>query len=210
LKEFKLEAELISSHKKNGWFKYGNAGGCGNIKNFIEEEKNAFNSLPKANHVYLRCFVLVDSDKKFLLDKNGERHDLISYLRDNNIDYHVLEKREMENYMHEDVLSEIEGNNDYIRVYKSLSSEQKDFFDIEKGFNKKNRKSLSEPVFNLYANLSDDDYKVLRNGLNYKKFKADFPKLFKVVTKVQFQERTKYQSNPKELEDILSHITELL
>ena len=43
----------------------------------------------------------------------------------------------MENYIPNEVISTIENNDDYIQAYLRLSEEQKDFLDIENGFDDK-------------------------------------------------------------------------
>jgi len=84
---------------------------------------NSFENLPKENHKYLRCFVLVDSDKKFPNDTTKQnRVNLFQFLDSLGIPYHELEKREMENYLPDEVFETIEDNNDFIQAYLKLNS----------------------------------------------------------------------------------------
>jgi hypothetical protein len=65
----KDKRDKINKHLENGWLQYENAGGCDNIVNFIEGKKQSFrflsNFYQKPEESYLRCFVLMDSDKDF-------------------------------------------------------------------------------------------------------------------------------------------------
>lgn len=208
---FKKKGKVIRRHKKNNWLKYGNGGGCTNIPNFIEGEKKNFKDLPKENHKYLKCFVLIDSDKRFPTDVRPERDKLFKYLTENNIPYHELTKREMENYLPDEVISLIDKNDEYIKAYLSLSPTQKDYFDIEKGFEDKNLNSFDQGVKDLYDGLSNEVISIFRKKkMNIDNFKTEFPKLFEQAKQENLKNRTNHQSNPSEIEDILGKITKLL
>lgn len=212
LRNFDDEGKRILDCKNNGWLKYGNGGGCTNFINTIQCNLNNYKDLPKTNNCYIRCFVLIDSDKKFPEEGlNNEKQKIIDFLKDNKIPYHILEKREIENYMPIEMLEKIGVDEAYLTAYKSLSPKQKDFFDVEKGFQNKNRKSLEVGVSKLYKDMTDETYNVFRKkNLGMKRFKSEFPKLFGSVTKEQLIEVTSHQSNPKELEFVLQQITKLL
>ena len=47
-----------------------------------------------------------------------------------------MEKREIENYLPNEVIETIENNNDFIQAYLRLNNLQKDYFDLEEGFRK--------------------------------------------------------------------------
>ena len=78
-----------------------------------------------------------------------------------------------------------------------------------------NINSSSAGVQALYANISKEDYKILRNHkiqLNAG-FKSEFPKLFlhQKVTQESLKNRVSHQANdPNELETILDKISKLL
>lgn len=210
LSAFVDESAEINRHKINGWVEYGNAGGCGNIKNYIEERKSQFTVLPKEECRYLRLYVLIDSDKKYPKDKSAARIQLEEYLQENSVPFHILEKREVENYIPDEILESIDGFDDYINAYMSLDPVAKDYFDIERGFENKNRNSLAESIKDLYQDLTDENYRALKKKMNYKNIKSEFPKLFIGATKDQLKERTAHQEDPNELENILKEITKLL
>ena len=208
---FKKKGKKIRKHKINNWLKYGNGGGCTNIPNFIEGEKKNYENLPKTNHKYLRCFVLIDSDKRYPTEHKHEREKLFTFLKENNIPYHELTKREMENYLPDEIIREITGNDEYVEAYLSLTPIQKDYFDIENGFDDKNFDSFDEDIRELFDGLSKGTISTFRkNKMNIANFKTEFPKLFEKATQEQLKKRTNHQNNPSELENILDKITKLL
>ncbi len=220
LKCFKNESKKINEHINEGWAEYGMGGGT-TINNVLQSKMKAFNSqvLTKQKHHYLRFFVLIDSDKKFKNDElKHEAKKLISFLDEINVSYHILEKREMENYLPNEAFTKIKDNQAYIQAYLNLSAEQKDFFDLEKGFANKNFSQLPQEVQHLYRNISKEDKKIFRKNnlknINSKRgnFKSDFPKLFEssIITKTLLLARTKHQDDPDELKNILKKVTKLL
>lgn len=212
---FKKRSKIIKRHLDNGWLDYGNGGGLDNIINEVNAMMKPFENLPKENHKYLRCFVLVDSDKKFPNDTTKQnRENLFQFLNSVCIPYHELEKREMENYLPDEVIEIIENNNDFIQAYLRLDNLQKDYFDLEEGFTE-NLNSSSTEIQKLYANVSEEDYKVLRNNKIQlsSNFKSEFPKLFshQKVTQEALKNRVSHQANdPNELETILDIISKSL
>lgn len=215
IENFKKRSKIIKRHLDNGWLDYGNGGGLDNIINEVNAMMRSFENLPKENHKYLRCFVLVDSDKKFPNDTiKQNRVKLFQFLNKISIPYHELEKREMENYLPDEVIETIENNNDFIQAYLRLNDSQKDYFDLEEGFTV-NLDSSSAEIQELYANVSVADFKVLRNNKIQlaSSFKSEFPKLFShpKTTQAALKNRVSHQANDaNELETILDKISKLL
>ena len=216
-KNFPKIGKLIDQHKSNKWLEYGNGNGCNGIINFINEKLQYDNNLPKLNKLeYLRCFVLVDSDSEYPNMQCSEaKNKLLAFLQENKLPYHFLEKREIENYLPDEVIETIEGNEEYISAYLKLESIQKDYFDLEKGFPDKNFDTFNDYIKELYQNTSDQDIAIFRKqrlkidgG-----FKSEVPKLFlhQKVTQTTLRNRVSHQVNdPNELETILRKISELL
>ncbi len=144
IKHFDSSGEVVR-HLENGWIQFENAGGCTNIENFISGKLESFNNLVNKygsqKHKYLRCFVLLDSDKEYpSMNYKPVYAKLITFLTTNCISSHILAKREMENYMPDDVFDKIATSRSlrmWFDAYRHLSDEQKDYFDIENGFPKK-------------------------------------------------------------------------
>jgi len=87
----------IKKQIENGWIRIENAGGCSNIENYINGRLQSFDSLTKENKYYLRCFVLLDSDRTNpTLPINYKPVELEKFLVRNKVRYHILEKRSME------------------------------------------------------------------------------------------------------------------
>lgn len=221
-KTFTKESKLINTHFKNNWLKYRLAGGATNIPNAISSILKEFDNLPKENYKYLRAIVIIDSDREYpkaLIKPDKQK--VIEFCNNNQIEIHILEKREMENYVPDEVIDDIAFNNndEYLKTYLKLNPIQKDYFDIEKGFDNKNIKSFSNEIQNLYENLQENDLKILRKGLiseNFKgkgkKVKSEFPKLFEHpnISKQLLLKRTQHQNNKNELVEIISKINVLL
>ena len=77
----KKRSKIIKRYLDNGWLDYGNGGGLDNIINEVNAMMKTFENLPKESYKYLRCFVLVDSDKKFPNDSTiHNREKLFKFL----------------------------------------------------------------------------------------------------------------------------------
>lgn len=217
IREFKNSSKRIRNFKHNMWLKYINSGGSGNIEHTINAEiKNV-----GGNVKFLKCFVLLDSDLEFPQKPNLKREKLIAFLEELNVQYHILEKREVENYLPTDLFNMIKPNDVFVREYcDKLSPSQKDFIDIEKGFRKsrENLKIEDKQVYTFYININDSakdidtKFSNLRYGLNrlFGDFKNEYPILFNDATQDGLIERTMYQETPYELKLILEKITKLL
>ena len=196
------------------------AGSC--IEQKIRTELNGFNGagFPKENHEYLRCLVVMDSDKKSPTDelKQGTLN-IIELLEANNIVYHVLEKREMENYLPDEVFDDLPEQREFIEAYLRMKPSQKDYFDIENGFPDLNFDSFDDKIKELYTSLSKEDINTFRKiGLKdlfenvEGNFKNEFPKLFssEKITKKNLMEKVSHQDDSDELKTLGKKVRELL
>lgn len=176
----------------------------------------------KKKHKYLRYFVVLDSDKTHLNMKNNTLLSKMEYLERVEVPFHVLSKREKENYMPEKILKTKNENyfNCFLEVFKDSDKRQRDFFDIEKGFNRKNKSDgnwkndrKEEATFFEIDNIGDDDWDILKEGVADKEnFKSTFSKDFALVDKNDFLQVIKYQPLIKSKHDAIErnefeHIT---
>jgi hypothetical protein len=218
-----VEGRLIKEHYDKGWLIFGNGAG-NNIINEINGMKDRFDKnktkFPKESTVYIRAFVVIDSDKKYpsTVEVADDKVSLLDFIKVNT-PYHVMLKREIENYLPEDIYNEIPQNEDFKNAYKTLNPNQKDYFDLEKGFPDKNFNQLDEGIQSLYNSINDTSKKVFRKEkLTFYKedgrkdsFKARFSQLFlsKNITKENLEERAS-STNKNELKEILQKINDLL
>ena len=204
----------------NGWIQFENAGGCGNVENFIKGKLQSFNNYTKNKHIYLRCFVLLDSDKEYPNAPIKKTYDnLLLFLNTHHVINHILEKRCMENYMPKEVFDYIANTSElknWLAAYDYLSMEQKNFLNISIGFSKKDkagtsinlRSSLEPKIKELYSDVSESNYEELDRGFKLANFKTEFPKQFEhhQVHKNTLQGRC----GNNEFQDILDKISALL
>ena len=207
--------ELLGARKEQ-WLCYMNAGGCSNICNLIEAMLAQFDYRRK----FLRCYVILDSDKLAPNHINPKNIKLEQFLTEQRVPYHIWEKRMMENYMPDDAMPD----GPWKKAYIFLREEQKDYYNLAHGFERDekflpredniyNRDSLLPEQGDFYSDLADENYGILHKGVEMKQFKEDFPKLFSDVTKVYYetlQQRTAHQNNPNELKETLDEIIKLL
>lgn len=208
----------------NDWIAFDNMGGCPNLKNFIESKISSYKRLPKEAHHYLRCFVLLDSDRTNpTLSINYKYTAVEAILQKYNIPYHITEKRNMENYMPDEVFKSLYpvANQKWAEARSYLNEKQKDFLDISGGFSKKGsnniplerRSELNEEVQELYKDVSDANFEILDESLGMSSFKTNFPKMFvesPFVHKNSLLQRTSKQDDPEELKHILDKIYSLI
>ena len=225
INKFKKKGKTISKYKNNGWLVFGMGGGS-TIPDMLQSKMEEFigDIFKKEPMSYLRCFVLIDSDKRFPNDTLNER--LVDFLERYKIPYHILEKREMENYIPNEAFSEIKDNREFIDAFLNLSPIQMDYFDLEKGFEDKRFEQFNEEIRSLYESIQDRDFTIFRkqtlNSINSgnNNFKTEFPKIFlsDKVTQENLLARCAHHSNdpnihpynPNELPDLLVQISSLL
>ena len=214
---------LIKEHYDKGWLVYTNGGG-NNIPNVINGMKDRFEKnkaeFPKDSTAYIRAFVIIDSDKKYpsTAEVAEDKIPLLDYIK-RNAPFHVMLKREMENYLPDEIYDEISENESFKKSFLALNPSQKDYFDLEKGFPDKNFNQLDTEIQTLYSDIGDESKKVFRKEkLTFHKkdgkkdsFKARFSQLFlsRNITKENLERRAK-STNENELKDILQKINDLL
>jgi hypothetical protein len=229
IKHFPELSKKIKKHKEERWFQYDMGGGSTIIQNLRAEMKSFEGAIyKKHSSEYLRCFVLIDSDRRFPNEElKNETKTLVDFLDRCKVPFHILEKREMENYLPIEVFSEINDNNDFVDAFIKLNPFQKDYFDIENGFNVNRFEKLPDAVQFLYNDLGTKEKDIFINK-NLKKingsleenFKSHFPRLFlsPKVNKENLLARCAHHSNdpnihpynPKELPELLTEISRLL
>lgn len=208
--EFKKKSSKINRFKENNWLHYQNGNGATGIINTLEQKINHLGNIK-----LLKCLVLVDSDLEFPSINNHKRKNLVDFCNKNEIPIHILEKREIENYLSLDIFENINPQNLFISTFiNKLSDKQRDYIDIQNGLgrNRKNWGENKQDVLQLFSSLSDIEFINIGKGIDseFKDFKKDFSLLFRKVTQQGLLERTQNQNNPNELQDILDKITKLL
>ncbi|MFK7798411.1 MAG: hypothetical protein AB8E82_13240 [Aureispira sp.] len=221
---------ILLSFVDNGWISFVNAGGWTNIKNYIEERKQAletFASLQdKPPEKYLRYFVLMDSDKGYASDSTVRKDNLKEQLEALGCEVHVLQKRAMENYMPDEVIQDLGAPYaSWIDVYNHLSDEQKDYLNYKDGMKRKGiSQARTDEISELQAlypssgenAITASDYDVLKNGLGtlgYPNYKRDFPKKYTAHNAVHYTTllaRAGGTREDNELKNIINKITSLL
>ena len=211
----------LGNAKKQIWWEFGMAAGSsaeqvinGKIENSLSNDEFV---KPKEN--YLRYFVILDSDKKYESDIVSEGR--YKFMNEKKILFHILYKREKENYMPDNILTGLES--DYFNNYLNLEAGQKDFFDLEKGFNKnKSDKDWKTEIRDFFSidEIPDSTFKILKNGSDleiYKKgekFKREFSKLFNYADKdnmlTRISHQPKFENGKNEYEHIVEMIKSLL
>ncbi|WP_278551775.1 hypothetical protein [Elizabethkingia bruuniana] len=224
-------SNILAEYLENGWIKFENAGGCSNVKNFIEGELKAFEDIASRNQKetfhYYKAFVLLDSDLEFPSQNQKPQYTtLIDYLKTIDIGsekFHLLEKRMMENYMPDEVFlalrDEYRSKNGkkellaWISSYLSLTDEQKDFINIKDGFSKeknvKGERIIKPEVKYLYSTVVGQNYTNIDNGFRYPDFKNSFSELFHKSDRIN-KASLKRRANSEELTIILQKIKKLI
>ena len=156
-----IETVLTSLNAKrlleclNSYWEIRGAGGCGEIPKLVEATVNASHSS--------RVTVVHDSDKLFSaagLDR--AQVNIVNKCNEKKVTFVTLKKREIENYIVDEVLGDIKTLTCSTRnAVVNLTSIQKDYFDYKEGF--KSRKPAD--YSGLFHNLDNDSLLLLQNGL---------------------------------------------
>lgn len=244
--EYDLSYELINSLRK-GWLEIYNGAGSNSesiLRSRLTRDISTNQYFTSSLNRYLRFYEIKDSDREYCIinpDETITEQELpkskTKFLEENQIPYHILYKREKENYIPDSIFNSFlqtakknDTKKEFSKLYLGLSPHQKDFFDLEKGFvlpksnpqQVKERTSLKQEVQELYKNLSDENYRRIGLGLPFSNFKSEFSKNFEFVSKEDLEKRIQHQPkltskvNPKdpternEFEHIIHEIKYLL
>lgn len=204
---------------------FGNAGGCSNVKSHISGILEQHNNRDK----FLRHYVILDGDKRYP-DQQVTKHDnLIAFLKAHSIKYHILHKRNMENYLPIDSFPEKDrkNNKEWLDAFKSLTPQQRDHINIAGGFKgdltKEDLRKLKPDYSNLrsllpseqqafYSTVSDANFKILSTSYPLYFFKSEFPKGYNnIKTNCAVLDAIQaHQADPGELAAIARDIESLL
>lgn len=196
--------------KQQLWLIFENGGGS-SINSVIKGKISSYTSMyfTKPPNNYLRTFVIMDSDKKYpdmqIVKSKWE------FLKQNDIHFHILYKREKENYMPSSIFQNFVNTDKqkrkYAKCFLQLNNPQKDFIDIEKGFfakkgedkkSIKKREELLPEEIALYNKIPAYDYEILDIGFSqFGNFKSTFSNHFNEVSREDMLERISHQPKLK-------------
>jgi hypothetical protein len=190
------------------WWGYEHAGG---MTQFPVRIRQIIEKLPPGA-IGLRLFVLLDSDLKAKKVQGNphkqEIENVITLCESNGIPYHILKKREIENYLPNELLQLRipETHQKTVAELLKLNEEQRDYYDLEKGFSRKN-----PGIFDAIQKGSDA-YKCLIRGFDRDDFKAkqELPKLFEDESLNSDMLERRCKPEPKELKKLLKNFKKLL
>ncbi|WP_188051427.1 hypothetical protein [Flavobacterium sp. GP15] len=212
------ECDDIKKGLKKRWITLHGVGGKNEFIKEINNELRKFRHETLPSEKYLRAIVIIDSDKKYPSEILSDTHaSIIDYCDEKNIKHHVLEKREIENYLPVGVFASFPHNHQIVNSYLNLTNVQQSFYDFEKGFDGNKLSTLDINIQNLYTDLSVVDEQQLRVGFN-KSFKNGFsskkvlPQLFKhpSISRENLLENCEMQDDPEEIIEIIKKLEHLL
>lgn len=154
----------IQNALQDGWAII--VGGGGNT--WEKEMNNYFSKYGK-----YRIFVFADSDKLYPTHESDKKESVEKPCKRKGISFHVLYKREIENYLPLKALEvfakEINKTSVYLE-FEKLGLDERDFYDLENGFKAgEDRNFLSIQQENeLFKNLGQDQTSRLENGFGNK------------------------------------------
>lgn len=188
-KLFKRKSKKAQLHLDNRWIEFKNCGGKNDVINQINHNLETFDKCNLPNNFYMKAIVILDSDKISKDDYDENKLKTIStidnFCKENKILIHILEKREMENYIPLKILENYSTNLDIkeLERIRSLSPTERDYYDFEK--------------------LSSSDFKT----------KKKIPEMFsndKEITQDLLIDNCSHQDNPMELQTIIEKINSIL
>lgn len=158
-------SDIVMAVEK-GWLELVHGGGSDRAKQNAEHKYDSFKRTP-------RVALLLDSDR--CIPGQPSKHQQKAHqLRDRGIHVHILELREIENYVPNRVLlawsrprahREIANR---IDALKQLTPEQRGYFDMKNGLpgNRGDRESIRQKHGDLYNNVPDSTIELLRKGFS--------------------------------------------
>lgn len=197
---FRKKGKKIRKAITHNWLQYYNAGGKTMINKIIEDRVKRI-PLP------IRLFVFTDSDKNSPEHNPKSTQSIVDLCNTNQIPFHILYKREIENYLPEEALLKVPNQlHQLTHTLFALDPMLQDFYDLEKGFRKH-----KNPIFD---NISNEQRNTLKPGYDQHGYepKKELHLLFndESINRKSLNAKCKHQNKPDELYNILEKITNLL
>jgi len=197
---FRKKGKKIRKAFEHNWVQYYNAGGKTMISKIVED-RYVRQPLPE------RLFVFADSDKNTPENTPKDTQSIIDLCEKLGVNYHVLYKREIENYLPKEALLQIpEALHELTNTLFELEPVQQDFYDLEKG--------LGNAKNDLFDDITNQQRNILKLGYNQAGYdpKKELHQLFNhsCITQENLLKKCKHQDTPDELQQILAKITNLL
>lgn len=201
-KESKKIKEALAQRPE--WLIIKNAGGKGQMEKIAKHLKERNESA--------RIFIFRDSDKRFPTNENNDVGKLEDFCKKNDISFHILQKREIENYLPLSALATLTDKKEVFEAYKQLNTAQQDFYDMEKGFGGKNE--IPNDCEGLWDNIDKKkpNFQHLRNGFCGNNGKRLLETLFQnqdLITKESLLARCQ-STGQNELKELLGKIVKIL
>lgn len=162
----------LKEAQKDGWWEYRHIGGYGELEKQIEQlRKNLKGKL-------LRLVVIADSDKHHAEENTSTMKKVKECCEGKDIKCWILMKRKIENYLPierfpEDLFSYKEN---FLQAFKSLTREQRDFYELKNGFKKdsKGHAMIPEDQQKLFEHLSQETRDALCDSLGKGKKTSEY------------------------------------
>jgi hypothetical protein len=191
---------ILLTYYNYGWLNFDNAGGWKNIENFVKGKIVAYVNYSKKLKTepikYIRCFVMMDSDKTSKdTPLETKKESLKEFLEKYNSKVHILNKRAMENYLPDSAVLNLNIHNyreqeremqqwkknlqtqTWIIACLALSNEEKDYKDFSELGMPFDKREM--PKFFGYNDYTDKQGLLDREGGT-----ADENEFLEIITKI--------------------------
>ncbi len=191
--------ELTDAHTE-GWWKIEHSGGFGEVEKRVEDVRSRITGIA-------RLFVLTDSDSHYPDHETATVRKIERYCISNDIPFHILEKRTIENYLPVSVLNHVpRQHRKTYQAFLHLTQKQRDYYDMKNGFDETDERGHTIPPEdqkNLFSNVRRQILDDLAGGFGKKSWES-FKKYREQITAKDM--RMTCDSDPGEIEHILSYI----
>jgi hypothetical protein len=193
--------ELLNAHTEQ-WWEFRHLGGFGEVEKQVSQ-------IIAVTYGPLRIFVLADSDCLYKGHITQTSEKVKDYCVSENIPYHILNKRKIENYLPIGILQKKFDRKSILQAFFRLTQEQKDFYEMKGGFQKDphGHAIVPEKQKDLFAHLSPQILDKLIGG-----FGKQIGECFKDYRDMITAESIKISCSrdPYEIDKILDNIESLI
>jgi len=180
ISNFKNQGKKIQRFLDKRWAAFENCGGKGNVINQISHILSTYDNESLESYNYLRAVLIIDSDRKYKDEEYRDENGIVKFCEDNNISMHILEKREMENYLPMRLYENIDLlNQSELEKFKKLTFDERDYFDME---NLSTRVYLTKKNFPMFFDHEAMSQEMLLNQCSHQREPDELIIILKKIT----------------------------